>query len=73
MIRRLSLEEALKELARARRVKANRKHTEYVSLKPARLANANEEFGEPPSTDKILSVGILIALTLVDLIAVKWL
>lgn len=73
MIKKLGLEEALRELARARRVRANLDRTERLKVKSAHRSDANDEFSEPPFTNTALIVGILIALGLIDFFAMKWL
>ena len=73
MTRKSGVEEALRRLARAGRVKANRDSTERLQVKPAHRSDANEEFSDPPSANTALCVGILIALALIDFFAMKWL
>jgi hypothetical protein len=69
MSNKLGLEEALRKLARSRRMKVNQEH---VEVRPAHRANANEEFSEPLSVNTLLCVGILVALALIDFVASKW-
>ena len=52
-------------------VKRNR--DEAAKIKAAHRTNANQEFSKPPSADMTLAVAILIALALIDLLALKWL
>jgi len=73
MPKKLGLEESLRQLARARRVKANRDHPEPPKIKPAHRSDVNEEFGEPPFANTALCIGILIALALIDWFAVRYL
>lgn len=67
------MEEALRRLARAGRVKANRDRTAHFKIKPAHRSDANKEFSEPPFANTALCVCILIALALIDFFAMKWL
>ena len=73
MTNKLGLEEALKKVARSRRVTVNQHRAERSTVRPAQRGNANEEFSEPPSADTVLCVVILIALAVISFFALKWL
>lgn len=73
MTSKLSLEEALRKLARSRRATVERARSERSKVRSAHRASANEEFDEPPSADAALCVGILVVLALIDWFAVRWL
>jgi hypothetical protein len=73
MTKKLNLDEALRKLARSQRVLVKNDHAKSTRVSPARRADANEEFSEPPSASTALCVVILIALALIDFFALKWL
>jgi hypothetical protein len=73
MTNKLSLQEALKKLARYRHAVVKRDRNDRFKVRPAHRADANDEFYEQPSADMAWFVGALAALTLISWFAVKWL
>jgi hypothetical protein len=73
MTNKLGLEEALRKLARSRRIPVSPDRSGGVKVRPAHRSNANEEFSDPPSADTALCVSILIILALIDFVAFRWL
>ena len=73
MTKRLSLEEALRKLARSRRIVAKQDHGNGAKVQPARSDDVNAEFGEAPTADTALCIVFLAALALIDFFALKWL
>jgi len=71
MTDKISLEEALKKLARSRPVAVKR--DDRFKVKPAHRTDANDEFHEQPSADLAWCIGAVAALTLIDWFAVRWL
>ena len=72
MTEQLSLEKALKRLARSRHTVVKRGLKDRAKARPAHRTNANEEFSESRSANTALCFGILIVLAVIDFFVLKW-
>lgn len=73
MTDKLSLEAALKKLARSRPAAVKRDRIDRFKVVPAHRADANDEFHEQPSAHLAWHIGAAAALTLIAWFAMRWL